>query len=76
MSQQQIDAIEEDSGTGKWLTIKFNWVNKTIHSTKFNDRDFDQELRGPGTGKETARNRVRSGIAGPPTGKCVDPRKE
>ena len=33
MTQPEKDAIEDDSIIGKWLTIKFQWLNKTIHLT-------------------------------------------
>ena len=32
-TQQEKDAIELDSVNGKWITIQFTWMDKTIHIT-------------------------------------------
>ena len=33
MTQQERDAVELDSVKGKWITIQFTWMDKTIHIT-------------------------------------------
>ena len=31
MNEAELNAIERDSITGKWMIIKFEWLNKTVH---------------------------------------------
>ena len=51
MTQQEKDAVELDSVTGKWITIRFKWMDKVIHLTNVYAptlRPKPQQLAKPG----------------------------